>query len=391
MKRCSLVSGLLTLLVLVGCGPVTDPFAAYRGVNLIADIPLSRWATDQGPAFMTYEAVTSAAPPIGSADVYRLEIRNMVGDGDFEQSPVASGANGWIDVNNGGGADTLEVIGGAAAHAISGNTMHLATDHPADLISFDLRDATWGARDVFLSNASYNLLFDYRTNGPLVFEYHTAASLPDQALHSWQLGGGAGGSMQNASFDNLNAFPGASLAGQSEITVGAEASAECSFGSIDPLSFHPSQEAFIDNFRVVRTDIESRARLLLKREGDTPQPLVPGQYTFSVYVRSDPDVGTTPNRFAAHRISLGILRSTTVTTGTVVTTGWQKAFREGEGGLDFSAWTKLSITLEAGETDPGASDSTLELSICPTDDTLGAAGKDCGSILVSTPSLELNP
>jgi hypothetical protein len=380
----------LAVVVLIGCKPVAGPFDDYRGVNLIGDLSLSRWTLDQGAEFMTCETVTSVPPPISSADVHRLEIRNLVVDGDFEQSPVGPGANGWTSVNGGGLVDTLEVIGGVSAHAINGHTMHVKTDCLADLIGFNLRDAAWGARDGFLSHESYNLLFDYRCNGPLVFEYHTAASLPDQRLHAWKLGGGPGGSMQIASFDNLNAFPGTFSVGQSEVAVGAEANAECSFGSIDPLK-GKAQEAFIDNLRVVRTDIDCRARLSLKRESDTVQPLVPGQYKFSLYVHSDPDVGTTPNRFGAHRISLGILSCTTVATGTVATTSWSKAFHEGEDGLDFAVWTRLSITLEAGETDPGASDSTLELSICPTDDTLGAAGKDCGSILVSAPSLELIP
>lgn len=371
---------------MAGCAPATDPFAAYRGVNLIASISLSKWAADQGAAYMTFEPVSAAAPSGGSTEVYRLEIGNLVPDGDFEQSAEGPSANGWTAT----GGDTLEVIDGAAAHAISGHTMHFITYDPDDLISFNLRDATWGARDGFLANAAYNLLFEYRTDKSLVFEYHTQTSLPDSQIHSWQVGGGASGATTNPSFDNLNEFPGTSNPGLSEIAVDGESTALCAFGSIDPTLGQP-QEAYIDNFRVVRTDIPCRVRLLLRRQGDTSQPLLAGQYTFSVYVRSDPDVGTTPNRFASSSVSLGILRRTPVSTDTVVTSGWQQTFQNGQNGLDFSSWTKLSITLEGDETDPGNSATTLELSIGSTDDTRGSAGKDCGSILMSSPSLELVP
>ncbi|MGA2977031.1 MAG: hypothetical protein ABSF77_17120 [Spirochaetia bacterium] len=390
MRRSAAWLCVFAALLLAGCAPATDPFASYRGVNLIAGISLSKWAADQGAAYMTFEPVSAAAPSGGSTDVYRLEIRDLVPDGDFEQSAVGLGANGWTAINGGGLPDTLEVIDGAAAHAISGHTMHFSTNQVADLISFDLRGATWGARDGFLANATYNLLFEYRTDAPLVFEYHTRTSLPDSQICTWRVGGGASGATSDPSFDNLNEFPGALYAGQSEIAVDGESNALCAFGSIDPTLGQP-QEAYIDNFRVVRTDIPCRARLLLHRQGDTSQPLLAGQYTFSVYVRSDPDVGTIPDRFASSSVSLGMLRRTPVSTDTVVTSGWQQAFQNGQDGLDFSSWTKLSIPLEAEETDPGNSATTLELSVGPTDDTHGAEGKDCGSILISSPSLELVP
>jgi hypothetical protein len=374
--------GILSLLLLTGCSAV-DPFASYSGVNLISSVPLSSWTADQSSTYMIFEPVNAAAPAGGSSEVYRLEIRNLVADGDFSRSTVGSAPNGWTY----SGSGTLATVDGSAAHAISGNTMHLSTANAAERVIFDLRDATWGVRDGLLENATYNLLFDYRSSASLVSEFRQAA-IADDSLRTWRAWGGADGSSSSPSFDHLNAFPGTTLVGQSEVSVGSQSIACFDFGSLSPALLQ-TQEAYVDDFRVVRTDIPCRARLLLNREGSASLTLAPGGYTFSIYVRADPDAGSTASRFAAEAVSLGIVRKTTVSTDNVVTDGFQETFTNGSNGLDFSSWTQLSVTLDAGETDPGNTTTTYELSVAPTDDLHAANGMDCGSILVSAPSLTL--
>jgi len=91
----------------------TDLFPEYRGTNLINSIPFADWTPDQTDPYMNYEQVTGTGyePPSGhsGAEVYRLEIKNLISNGDFETSTVGAAPAGWTAYNGGGAVDTLEI------------------------------------------------------------------------------------------------------------------------------------------------------------------------------------------------------------------------------------------------------------------------------------------
>ena len=65
-----------------GCA-FLDPFSNYRGVNLIASGTLADWTPDSG-TYLGYGSVGGETPPIASAPVYRLELLNLIPNGDFD-------------------------------------------------------------------------------------------------------------------------------------------------------------------------------------------------------------------------------------------------------------------------------------------------------------------
>ncbi|RKX84217.1 MAG: hypothetical protein DRP57_06375, partial [Spirochaetes bacterium] len=121
----------------------TDLFSEYRGTNLLDGIPFTTWVPDQTGPYMNYEeeSGTGCEPPSDhpGEEVYRLEIKNLIPNGDFEATTAGAAPLGWTAYNGGGtGSDTLEVIdsgnlgGGEAAGLIDNKTMHFATDNAAD-------------------------------------------------------------------------------------------------------------------------------------------------------------------------------------------------------------------------------------------------------------------
>ena len=382
-----------------------DLFPEYRGTNLLDDISFTSWVPDQTTPYMNYEQVsgTGYEPPIDhpSAEVYRLEIKNLIPNGDFEAStvlaaPAATAAPaGWTLVNGGGNPDTLEVIdsgnlginGGVAGGLIDNKTVHFAMDNAADRVDFDLRDAANGTVDGFLKNASYLARFNYRTDGALIFEFNDTVI----SLDWWKFFGGENGGKTNIKLANLLEFPPGELKGSfPETTVGDAADYYSTFGSLVTANSGP-QKGYIDNVRLIRTDLMYKLRITLSYMDDTTEPLISGYYRFSVYVKSDPDAGSN-NRFASDRVCIGITGGGVSSGGT----GFDESsfssyaqYYDGQDGEDFSNWSEISVDLALQV--PNSSSRVMELSICPTDDSQGTLAMNAGSILISSPRLEMFP
>ena len=141
-----------------------------------------------------------------------------------------------------------------------------------------------------------------------------------------------------------------------------------------PFHFHAAPNQYIDNIRLMRTDLELRLRLTLPITGTTDQDLIPGNYRFSIWVKRDPNLGN--NRFAANEVSL-FARTATQFFQTVRSdaTGWAN-------------WTSLSLDIPVAVLD--AANPALELAIASTD-RITANSSAAGSVLISAPSLQLCP
>lgn len=379
-------SFLFAMLLLLSTCKQIDLFPEYRGTNLIENIPLANWVPDQATTtpYMNYEQVTGTGyePPSDhtAAEVYRLEIKNLIPNGDFETG--VSPPPGWTLFP---GGDTLEVVNSGSGQ-ISGNTMHFALNDAADRVDYDTRGAN-PVTDGFLKNASYLIRFNYRTNGSLVFEFNDTAN----SIDWWKFYGGDNGGTNNITLTNLLEFPPGELKGSfPEQTVGDNVDYYFSFGSMDSNNSGP-QEGYIDNVRLIRTDLTYKLRLDLSYQGDTAEPLISGDYRFSIYVKDDPSAGSN-NRLTSNRVCIGITGGGVASVGTTFDESSFSVYRQYYNGLDgedWSNWSKVSVDLVLQI--PNSSSRVMELSICPTDDSQGSLNMDVGSILISSPSLEMFP
>ncbi len=394
--------GLVTILLSLFACNNGDLFPEYENTNLLSaesrELSPTQWITDQTSTYMTYEEVsgTGYEPPDGHSDatVYRLEIKNLVPNGDFETSTAGTVPNGWSVVNNGGGADTLEIIdagnlgSGVSQGLINDKTMHFAVDNAADMVIYDLRDPTYGVTDGLIGGASYLIRYDYRTSGQLFFEYNDTVS----SLYFWSFYGGPNGD-RPSSLTNLIEFPPSHLYGEfPDIAVGSATDYNYIFGSLNSAQSGP-QEGYIDNVRLIGTDITYKLKLNLS-VNDTVQPLISGTYRFSIYIKRDPSAGT-GNRFQTNRVTIGIkgggVGGEENTFDESLYSNF-KTYYEGEDGADWSKWTEIKVDCFV-QIPENISNSTkiLELTVCPTDDQYGALNMDAGSILISSPSLIMAP
>jgi hypothetical protein len=392
-RRLCLAGAAGFLLMLAGCPQGPGPYEDYVGVNLIEDqavfgfgVP-GRWTTDAAPVYMDFSLEALEAPPAGApvgAAVYRLEIKNLMPNGDFEATVPPAVPAGWGSV---GGA-VLDSLEDPTAGYIDGVTMHLACADGTEAIDFDIRAA---AADGFLQDNTYLAQFDYRTNkNRVVFEYNNLPNLPlPEGFYTWSANGDVGNT-----FDGRYEFPPVDIV--PTVTVGSPIPDEHHyyFNSLLTSVAHRI-EVYVDNFRVIRTNQSYFVRMPIADLETTPPELVAGTYRFSIWLKRDPYVTPDPlylNRFPSSAVELWLRRTYQTIAGETSTLTAQKAFRDGDD-IDLSdgQWHKVHVDLPGHEWQTEGATVSMEVGISPTDETLGAGSMDSGSILIAAPSLEMRP
>ncbi len=110
------------LLALLSCTP--PDWSDFQGVNLISGLSWADWTVDQ-PAGMSLSAVTDQS--FEGAPAFRLELVNLIPNGDFEAASTRGPSAGWTATGTG---DTAIVVDSADATlgswAISGNSLYFA-------------------------------------------------------------------------------------------------------------------------------------------------------------------------------------------------------------------------------------------------------------------------
>jgi hypothetical protein len=420
---------------LAGCAPAKwFPEFFYSGtdvlVNLVADKTLAAdWQPDPtlralgNPAsmYLAWEAAADAsvaapalpASVVADSSVYRLEVKSVITGGDFTAltpgpvTPLGAAAAGWRfhPAASVGGAGTHEIVAPAAPNAINGNTLHFQTPDGLSRLDFPLRDPVSGAVDGFAENASYLVRFSYRSDDkPVIFEFRDDRG----PIYTWYFHSGAGNSGNGpGDLTNLSEFPPTSILDTYyEIRPTGGADYFLTFGSRDPTR-SDVQNAYVDNFRMVRTDVFPRVELRLTDQlalpvqgsgGTLAYSLESGKYRFSVWVHDDPTAGVAAGRYASRAVVLTItggdlggstssVAGTSTTTAVITrdpTTGWPGADAT-------SGWALLSV--ETGSIQVAAPADPLSpvmvLTIAPTDWSSDAGKRyDAGSLLVAAPSLE---
>lgn len=374
--------------MLAGCPQGPGPYENYVGVNLIADqgvfgfsVLPSKWTPDAAATYLNFQLYSAVDVPAGApagAEAWRLEIKNLVPDGDFESSAVGFPPNGWVAIN---GA-TLTTITNPTAGFIDGQTMYLKCLDGTEMVDFDVRTA---AADGFPQNNTYLVRFDYRTNKDrIVFEYNNLPVLPlPEGAWTWIADGDTG-----PTFVGRYQFPPVDIV--PTVTVGAAAQQHYVFNSLLTTAAHKI-EAYVDNFRLIRTNQSYFVRMPIA-DGEAALSLVAGTYRFSVWVKLDPGTPVVLNRFSSRAVQISLKRTYQTIAGEISTLTAVKVFHDGVAfDLSDGQWHQVWVDLPGHEWQTEGATVSMEVGISPTDETLGAGSLDCGSVLIAVPSLEMLP
>ncbi|MEI8093712.1 MAG: hypothetical protein WCG80_05830 [Spirochaetales bacterium] len=420
--------GLASLLLLGSCAEIThflgldiDYFADYRGKNLldssgfeaVDSTGAAKWSLEVPVDYMRFEVPTETSVPVTyveattstSYPVYRLEIRNLIPDGDFEEE--AAGASSfahsfWSLKQSGPTANNL--VFGTSFLTLGSITLvgdPRSLDHNAfwwdanatgNRLQLDLKQALgtlWTA-------AAYRLRFDLINltpgSGFDLFLMAGTTTLLSQVTDaqdggSWQLTSTP--TDQTTRISVSKTFTLDSTAPQRIVN----------FGNYDPAS-PTSNKAIIDNVRLLPADkLLSVGLKLAKLTSIDPAGLLallpgskPGAYTLTLAVRDDPSSDPTSANHALNRFypqGLTVVLAAQVKSGTG---SYRQFFPRPAGG--WSDWTTLELPVgfDFVTTDPTDGSPVLSIAFSPTDffgNTLG--GRDVGSLLIAHPTLTFNP
>ena len=368
---------IITLSILISCSDVPD-LSEYQGVNYIenSNFATINWTSDdpvQGAyhymGFNTDSAGVAAAPGIAiftglpnntdSGDISRLEIFNLVTDGDFED-----GTAGWD--NNGSGATFAQNnLSTNRVHDDVGNdSLRFTIPVETDILRFDLSTLN----DTFIAGQNYiaRLFFTRSTkNDTVVFEYNDgltpAISNPYKVWTPKVQTGWITDDSLYTSFpddENLNT------------NITAEAGARFCINSFNTTIDKFHDEGFIDDFRIIRSGLDYYIKLTVPFTAPGRPDLYSGTYRFAVYIKGEAsgDISPAQDRFRSSRISLGIDNNIT---------GFSTS------SYNNTTWTQISVEkfIQINDGD------TIELKLSSADSTALPNSLDIGSVLIAFPSL----
>lgn len=420
-RKWGVLAAAAAVLLTVTC-KAPDLFSEYDGQSFLSTTSLQSdswqlmpdYSFETGTTaddYMDYTLQSSTGGPSGGP-VYRLEIKNLLQNGDFEtgattapwflyNSTTKVGAPGNNDIPG-----TLEIIN-SGVYEIDNNTtrMTLLSDERAKIV---LKSA-FTKQETYVPSKSYFFSYDYRTNAPIsIFffpDWNPAATEPDE-LEAYQAFGGPGGTSDNQSESIRNEYPPLNpVLTNPKVLNKFNASDTVLALNNDTLGFSGNaQGGSYDNFRIVRSpegEFDLRLRLKMNLDHRNDLTLIPGYYRFSVYVKQE-SIGAN-NIFHADRVELSIQgydvdNQLNVEDAQVFykTQLLSDTYSELDGGSfpgDWSSnWVQLVLASDKTFQVPDISaDTVMELTIAPSNP--GSRDNSwnrltAGSLLISEPILE---
>lgn len=361
---------------LASCQEVPD-LSEYQGINYIANHNFSSgsWSFDdtmQGAyhymGFNSDSAGTAAPPAVAvftglpgnadSGDISRLEIFNLVPDGGFE-----SGTAGWAAI---GGAsiaqedEALDLNDYRVHDDVGNNSLYYNIPSATDIIRYDLSNLL----DNFLPSKKYLIRLYFTratTNDTALFEYNGGSAA--NIIKTWKPKTETGWIADSSAFTK---FPDLENLGTN---MTAQTGYYFCIGSYDS-NESKTQTGYIDDFRIVRSDIDYYLRMSVPFSGAGRPDLYSGIYRFSVYFKGEDAADITPavNRFRSSRVSL-------------VIDGKKQGFSTAS--YSNSGWTRLEVE-KFIQIYPGG---TIEIMVSPADSSGLENTLDIGSVLIASPSL----
>jgi hypothetical protein len=401
--------GTATLLFVAGCSLNTDYFSDYRGKNILGNSGFAvagKWAltantNTSDPAynptpanFMNWAAASDLGAqglttgPDGSA-AYRLEIMNLIPDGDFE----AGGDTGtgfaesfWAyNQSSGPGStdiawNTTGVDGNSVPMSINNNTLAFGNLSNIDQLTLTLSNAVSAA--LWARGGSYQFRFDFY-NGSALATLPLTFTTPTSTANWNQVNLAQGFSSVTTQYHASEFFTvGASPTGTYTVTINNTSN---------------NFLGYFDNVRMMNAAIDPTVLLSFSSLSSGTAQLLPGTkagaYTMSVYVHDDPTAvqgaaNHSPNRFNPSGLTITVTAAVKSGTGT-----YQQFFPRPSTG--WTSWTQLTMNMgfDFVDTDSqlgGSPALTVKLSPTNTVDE-STNGRDVGSILVAEPVLLYNP
>lgn len=378
--RCALT--VASLFCLVSACEWEVPFPDYRGVNLITNRGFSvddfREAYDNGDdAAASDDYIVLAIPDdVGSlaglpdespetiATIRSLEVVNLIPNGDFE-----TGASPWITTGLAGGVNAPSdfeiesegvLTGSYVSFDVSANqgaAINLDTSMLIPLV----HDGKYFAQALVVREESTtDITFDYGDDGTTSYNYLNTIS--------WTSMGPEDGSDPSPELLPDPTVDYRDIGMQFTVTTTP------SYFYLGSPRDALSQAGYLDDVRIGRLDNRPVLELALALEDAGGLPLPSGNYTFSVYVKSEVDSEVTPdkpNRFRAGQIAIGA-------------NGFRTLFTQQEHGWSESTWVRLQTVVRVTPDDVLEA-RPLRLQLTTVDPSRPAVG----SILIANPELSI--
>lgn len=386
MKR-YIILLIVTSLIVASCSLIfppsgTDYFAAYRGTNLIAhqQFDSTDWNTTIGAPYFTFEAVnnstisTAGLPDWYEAgNMYRLEVKNLITDGTFEDFSAGSVDNNftWTITD---GNNTMEILDGNHTNAIDGKTLHIVLVRDRERADYDLSQLLDSAGAV----SNYGIKFDYKTPTQFFFSYHVGENNQSKMVQWRSVGPGPNGSLEDSINTIPRGFPPSTSMPQSFFPVENEANHYLSVGTL-VTELAPPQEVYIDNIRIFRR-YNYRLSLDLNVTDANRLKLLDGTYKFSFFAQKDPVA--VENRYKSTKVLIEIMLLGENVNERIKTEVFDIT----------DDWTQISLTKDNLQFSnvQYLEDAVLRLSVSPVD-TSNVYNTDVGSLLIASPKLEFLP
>ena len=380
-------AALVVLALFAGCS-LNDNFSAYRSVNLISSQGFSvsgSWTPDDTTGtYMGFAAVpaTSAGsltglPAADQSSIYRLEIKNLMPDGDFSIDANGSTPTDWSST----GTSTATVT----TSGINGNSLLITVGSTSSSwSSYTLSAVNSLADGAIAANGTYRLQYDFQLSQSAILpSSYDNGSTPYIFWSTRTFGTG----VQNFPLTSSSSPEISGQAGSSYLT----------FGNLPGAPTTATPTVLLDNIRIVRSDkpLELRLNVPYRDPTGSRPDLISGDYRFTIYVKSDPTntlTGTSPqaNRFPATAVSLGV---NSVINGAAVNNGAPSVhYSTGSDAINnWNSWTPITCDAGVIQISPPANPAStvLQLSISPTDLVSILNGPTAGSILIAGPQLQI--
>jgi hypothetical protein len=418
---------IVCVLTLAGCKLNTDYFKDYRGKNLLSSWDfgtIGKWAlesysdyatstsADYVPTYvpgdyMTWAPATDLSAvgdgtvttlsvgPDNSSPAYRLEIKNLFKDGDFESATNnATISDSWWSVPGPATAvvgDTTAFPSGFTS-AFSGN--YLPIDSKSLFFSgtgsgnqITLTLDTTSVPALWARKGGYRFRFDYRytaTSPTFHVKMPSASNLTAENSGDWN----TTGLTQSSTLLEFSHFFTIDGSGSpSTITLGSSSNQD---------------EAVIDNVRLIQNDIPPYVTMSFPSLKSGSLQLLPGSksgdYKLSFWVHDDPTADQTNTLHSSPSTNLNRMEPSGITVQVTA------AVKSGSGTFkqfiprlsSWSKWTQVVFSMGFdfvnSDSDIPSNTPALQIEIAPTNTAdLTNKERDAGSVLITQPSFTFNP
>lgn len=386
----NLLAALAGAAALTACSLNTDYFSDYRGANLISNYPFTStsWkltddtTSNPTPADYMNWATAAATGPDGSS-AYRLEIKNLIPNGDFEDTSVTYPTTAWNAV-------TIAQLTTDSA-VMDNHSLSMAGGATSDTFTLNISAAL--SSQSLLRTGKYRIQMNFKKPSISVSNFILTKTVDGNSTQS----------TLELSDNHLDTSTIYSMGTTTYMTNGPvtflsltltnTSTATLQFG--DGNTSTPNFK--LDDLTMVRGDIYLSTQLSLPSINSGSKTFLPGSgstaYTFSLYVLDDSTASETSGSHVLNRINpsgLTVQITGGVKSGAIST--YKKFFSRPSAG--WTSWTKLTMSfgLDFVDSDSQLTGPALLIQLTPTNDLdFTTGGRNSGSLLVASPSFIYNP